>query len=108
MHNTFKRDVLIFKTIALVQLAYVFLQSVKWLAKPDFSLFVAILMAAMGYVTSALATVALGVDRTYFGIELGLCKFEYTSAWPYGAVFGGYLPGIPHPMIVGQVSPFFD
>eukprot|EP00467_Chlorarachnion_reptans_P026168 CAMPEP_0114493386 /NCGR_PEP_ID=MMETSP0109-20121206/4080_1 /TAXON_ID=29199 /ORGANISM="Chlorarachnion reptans, Strain CCCM449" /LENGTH=100 /DNA_ID=CAMNT_0001670331 /DNA_START=297 /DNA_END=596 /DNA_ORIENTATION=+ len=60
-------------------------------------------MAAIGYTTSAMATAALGMERTYFGIELGLCKFEYTSAWPYGPGLGGLLPGIPHPMIVGQV-----
>merc|ERR1711865_627352 len=42
-----------------------------------------------------LATKALGVDRTYFGVELGFCKPKWITAIPYNA--------IPHPMIVSQI-----
>jgi hypothetical protein len=41
-----------------------------------------------------LATRALGLDRTYFGVELGLVKPKWITTFPYGY--------IPHPMIVSQ------
>lgn len=42
-----------------------------------------------------MATNALGIDRTYFGAELGLLPPKWITQFPYGY--------IPHPMIVSQV-----
>ena len=42
-----------------------------------------------------MATNAIGIDRTYFGSELGLVKPKWIEAFPYNT--------IPHPMIVGQI-----
>lgn len=98
-HAAFKRDVLLYKTVSLGQLFYLYLSATQWMRDPDW---VGIAMVVAGYFTSIMATKALGVDRTYFGIELGLCKFEYTAQWPYGPALGGLLPGIPHPMITAQ------
>ena len=50
-------------------------------------------MCATGFGLASLAASALGVDRTYFGWELGVCDGEYVQRFPYGV--------IPHPMIVG-------
>merc|ERR1711937_981537 len=50
-----------------------------------------------GYFVSLCATAALGVDGTYFGIELGVVKADYkfVTKFPYNV--------LPHPMILGQV-----
>jgi protein-S-isoprenylcysteine O-methyltransferase Ste14 len=54
-------------------------------------------MIATGFGLSFSALLAIGVDATYFGIELG--KLEYKDAWvvsfPYSLM--------KHPMIVGNV-----
>jgi len=101
-YGSFKRDVLLFKTIALTQLGLVYLFPefmATYVYKCDFMPFtfdaVSVLMIASGYVISILATHALGLDRTYFGSELGFCSYERTNQFPYGF--------IPHPMIVSQV-----
>lgn len=54
-------------------------------------------VAAFGYYVSVAATAALGVQGTYFGIELGFVKADYgfVHKWPYSM--------FPHPMILGQV-----
>jgi hypothetical protein len=41
-------------------------------------------MIAIGYGVSMKATVALGVDRTYFGAELGKCEPKWINEFPYG------------------------
>ena len=101
-YGSFKRDVLMFKTLALTQLFLVYLFP-EFMATTvfgcDFVPFsfdvVSILMIASGYLISVLATHALGIDRTYFGSELGFCSYERTNQFPYGF--------IPHPMIVSQI-----
>ena len=49
----------------------------------------------VGYGLSTAATVALGIDQTYFGVELGVMKPNFVSQFPYGYV--------PHPMIIGSI-----
>jgi hypothetical protein len=55
-------------------------------------------LAAYGYYVSAMATKALGIEGTYFGIELGFveAQYEFVKEWPYNMY--------PHPMILGQVA----
>lgn len=89
-YQAFKRDVLLFKTVAVAQLLYLFSQHVD-IKNPDF---VSLGMIAFGYTISVLATFALGMDRTYFGVELGFYEPKWITKFPYGV--------IPHPMIVGQ------
>ena len=90
--GSFKRDVLLFKTIALVQLfyCYFFPQKSSFAWDP-----VSVAMMLSGYGVSLLATQALGVDRTYFAAELGLVEPKWINQFPYGY--------IPHPMIVSQI-----
>ena len=49
-----------------------------------------------GYSLSFSAAYALGVDQTYFGVELGECAPNFVDGFPYNL-------GIPHPMIVGSI-----
>jgi len=107
--GSFKRDVLLFKTIALIQVFYQYFEplilqkeGVKFNLLPQFSGIVAgdynlvsILMIVSGYFVSAMATKALGIDRTYFGAELGLVEEKWVTEFPYNC--------IPHPMILSQV-----
>jgi hypothetical protein len=89
--EAFKRDVLLFKSLALAQLGYFYFQHLDWHALDVVSLG----MIVAGYTLSVLATNALGLDRTYFGVELGICEPKWITAFPYGV--------IPHPMIVSQI-----
>jgi hypothetical protein len=71
--GSFKRDVLLFKTLALVQLFYHYLYpSVEQFVLDPIS----ILMIIAGYTVSLMATNAIGIDRTYFGAELGMVMFD--------------------------------
>jgi hypothetical protein len=71
--GSFKRDVLLFKTLALVQLFYHYLcPSVEQFVLDPIS----ILMIIAGYTVSLMATNAIGIDRTYFGAELGMVMFD--------------------------------
>jgi len=90
--GSFKRDVLLFKTIALAQLFYhyFFPQTVPFVFDA-----VSVGMIVCGYAISVAATSAIGVDRTYFAAELGLVEPKWINQFPYGY--------IPHPMIVSQV-----
>jgi hypothetical protein len=92
--GSFKRDVLLFKSMALAQLFYMYV--VLPIQNGTFSLdFVSLAMIATGYAVSMMATKALGIDRTYFGVELGLMEPKWVTEFPYGV--------IPHPMITSQV-----
>jgi len=98
--GAFKRDVLLFKSIALMQL-FALYASPLWKEttcepvpcfRPD-----SLVLIIAGYFVSLCATAALGVDGTYFGIELGVVKADYkfVTKFPYNV--------LPHPMILGQV-----
>ncbi len=81
--GSFQRDVLLFKSIALIQIFYVYFF-------PDNSTFVfdpiSVAMIVVGYAISIKATQALGVERTYFGAELGICQPKWITEFPYGCV----------------------
>jgi len=82
--GSFKRDVLLFKSLALLQMFYHYL----FPSVLPFSLdFLSIAMIVTGYVVSVMATNALGVDRTYFAAELGLVEPKWITQFPYGLVY---------------------
>ena len=78
--GAFKRDVLLFKSIAahaiicIIRVAAVEGDDVRTgaLLPPD-----SLVLIIAGYFVSLCATAALGVDGTYFGIELGVVKADY-------------------------------
>mmetsp|Transcript_454 Transcript_454/g.490 ORF Transcript_454/g.490 Transcript_454/m.490 type:complete len:584 (+) Transcript_454:174-1925(+) len=84
----FKRNAFVFKTLSMVQLAY------QYLSNFELDL-VSLAIMAVGYGISAAAVRALGVDRTYFGVELGLYDPKWIGSFPYNVM--------PHPMIVGSM-----
>ena len=95
------RDAKLFKTLALVQLAYRILPVIELdTIKSNFLINDATctLVSVLGFSITLLATARLGFVRTYFGSELGYVKPEWISGFPYGT--------IPHPMIVGQLVAF--
>lgn len=86
-----KRDALLYKTLALMQAGLQFVFCFDYSA-PDF---VSIGLCAFGFGLAFLATLALGVDRTYFGWELGEINGDCVRRFPYGF--------FPHPMILGGI-----
>ncbi|GAB5361830.1 hypothetical protein AAMO2058_000746300 [Amorphochlora amoebiformis] len=82
----FKRDVIFYKSIALTHILYYYLKNFEFDV-------ISLALLGVGYFIAIAATKALGIDKTYFGSELGHCKPEYVSSFPYNC--------IPHPMIVG-------
>lgn len=79
--GSFKRDVLLLKTVALLQLFYHYFFPAHAQFEWDV---VSLAMIAAGYVVSVLATNAIGVDRTYFAAELGLVEPKWIEKFPYG------------------------
>ncbi|EJK50634.1 hypothetical protein THAOC_30326 [Thalassiosira oceanica] len=86
--GVFKRNVVYFKAIALTHLC------VNYIANFTYDP-VSIAMILMGYGLSTSAVMALGIDQTYFGVELGVMEPNFVSGFPYNVV--------PHPMIVGSM-----
>lgn len=82
--GSFKRDVLLFKSIALIQIFFYYLFPDNAKFEVDVT---SLAMIITGYGVSLAATEALGLDRTYFGVELGKCKSKWISKFPYGLVF---------------------
>jgi len=89
-HGFLMRDCKFYKTIALMHLSKRILPLVE--LPRDF---VGIAMAIAGFSITILATMQLGMVRTYFGSELGFVKPSWITGFPYNT--------IPHPMIVGQL-----
>jgi hypothetical protein len=90
----FKRDVMLFKNVALVQTVVLLIISIRdsspapFVTNAIYSIdAVTIAMVIGGYWISILATIALGIDRTYFGWELGICESKWITDFPYGYVF---------------------
>jgi hypothetical protein len=86
-YGLFKRDVLFFKGVMLLQMLRLVMGpfadgSKDLLADMNF---VGLAMIVGGYLVSMAATAALGVDGTYFGIELGFVKADYmfVNSFPY-------------------------
>ena len=88
----FKRDALLYKSLALAQAGALYAARVE-LARPDWA---SLGVMGAGFALASLATEALGWDRTYFGWELGAIEGEFVTKFPYGT--------IPHPMIVGGIT----
>ena len=84
----FKRNVMFWKTLALTHLGTTYLKNF------EFDL-ISLAMIICGYGLSTAATVALGIDQTYFGVELGEVEPNYVHGFPYDVV--------PHPMIIGSM-----
>ena len=84
----FKRNVMFWKSLALTHLGLTYLKHF------EFDI-VSIAMIVCGYGLSTAATVALGIDQTYFGVELGKVKPNFVHGFPYNVV--------PHPMIIGSM-----
>jgi hypothetical protein len=81
-----------YKAIAVFHLAYNYVKYFEFNA-------LSLVMIAIGVTLSSTAAMALGLDKTYFGYELGFVKDDGTfkvDAFPYNL-------GIPHPMIVGNL-----
>eukprot|EP00287_Rhodomonas_sp_CCMP768_P006572 CAMPEP_0196737946 /NCGR_PEP_ID=MMETSP1091-20130531/15505_1 /TAXON_ID=302021 /ORGANISM="Rhodomonas sp., Strain CCMP768" /LENGTH=672 /DNA_ID=CAMNT_0042081869 /DNA_START=35 /DNA_END=2053 /DNA_ORIENTATION=+ len=101
-YNVFKRDVFLFKILAVSQLVlHYFYAATSGFTQPVSVLGeqvgpVDLAMVLGGYGLSIYTTYQLGVDGTYFGIELGFVKAQknYVQKFPYGV--------IPHPMILSQ------
>jgi hypothetical protein len=89
-HGTFVRNAVFFKCVAVGQLAILYIRNYTF--DP-----VSIALLIFGYGLSASAAAAIGLDRTYFGAEMGIYKPKWISAFPYSL-------GIPHPMIVGSIT----
>lgn len=97
--GSFKRDVLLFKSLALAQLFYFYTVLPIYEKTFNFDL-LSISIIVSGYAVSILATNALGIDRTYFGVELGIVKVDPNERWIAKFPYVWY---IPHPMIVSQI-----
>jgi hypothetical protein len=81
-YGAFKRDVLLFKCISIGQVIGHYLfphQPLTFQVDP-----ISIAMIVIGYAVSVKATAALGVERTYFGAELGKCEEKWITEFPYG------------------------
>ena len=81
-YGSFKRDVFLFKCLSIGQIIghYLFpYEPFSFKFDP-----ISLGMIAIGYGISMKATVALGVDRTYFGAELGKCEPKWINEFPYG------------------------
>jgi len=92
-HGYLMRDAKLYKTISMLHLAYRLIPLLKF---PQDS--TTVLLACAGFGTTMMATVRLGMVRTYFGSELGFVKPCWIEGFPYGY--------IAHPMILGQVFAF--
>lgn len=79
--GSFKRDVLLFKSVALAQLFYHYFFPTTRAFELDY---VSLAMIVSGYAVSVMATNAIGIDRTYFAAELGLVKPKWITQFPYG------------------------
>lgn len=79
--GSFKRDVLLFKTLAISQLLLFYFLPKTVAFQWDF---ISLAMMVSGAIVSVMATHALGIDRTYFAAELGLLEPKWVDQFPYG------------------------
>ncbi len=83
----FIRNAIFFKTLATAQLAGWYLYFFQW----DL---VSLALIGLGFGLATWSFRVLGLERTYFGVELGRCPPKMINQFPYGV--------IPHPMILGS------
>eukprot|EP00611_Tribonema_gayanum_P015468 TRINITY_DN27317_c0_g1_i1.p1 TRINITY_DN27317_c0_g1~~TRINITY_DN27317_c0_g1_i1.p1 ORF type:complete len:621 (+),score=222.98 TRINITY_DN27317_c0_g1_i1:239-2101(+) len=87
----FKNRVMTFKALALVQMAYIYIANFNY--DP-----VSLAAIAAGFALSTAAAAALGIDRTYFGVELQVVPPQkLVTSFPYN------IPLLRHPMIAGNL-----
>lgn len=86
--GTFKRRAMFWKALAAAQLVYIYLSAGRF--DP-----LSLTLVAVGLALSAAAARVLGIERTYFAAELGLCAPVALRRFPYNV--------IRHPMIVGNI-----
>jgi hypothetical protein len=95
----FKRDVMFFKTLSMLQLAFIsalpLLQPEKYDQPSRPELGAGALLILLGELVASFAFAAIGTDRTYFGAELGVVKPLKSNSFPFNT--------LPHPMIVGAI-----
>jgi hypothetical protein len=91
--NNFKRDAMIFKTLAVINIIFI----LRNYFNGELSSLSSILII-LGIALTLYSSYKLGVDHTYFGYELGKVKSKLVKGFPYNS--------IPHPMIVGQLIAF--
>lgn len=88
--DAFKQDALLLKALSVAALAVVYAQ------QPLEPLSLAVI--AVGVALNARAAAVLGIDRTYYGVEIAGLPPLRARAFPYSL--------LPHPMIVGNVLAF--
>lgn len=79
--GAFKRDALLFKSISLAQLFFHYFFPANHAFEFDA---VSLGLMAFGFLISTMAAGALGMDATYFGVELGVCEPKLVTKFPYG------------------------
>ena len=88
--EAFKQTVMFYKAVAFGHIIYHYAKHL-----PTSVDYISLLMILTGFSLSTSAMMAIGVDRTYFGIELGFCKPIYVNTFPYNM--------FKHPMILGNL-----
>ena len=93
--GTFRRDAVLFKSLAMFQLFAVFAMGLFSGQMALTALAATTALVAVGFGLATYATAVLGLDRTYFSWELGFDSPKRIAKFPFGV--------IPHPMIVGAM-----
>ena len=89
MFEGFKKTVIFYKSVAFYHLISNYLYhmiEIDWIS---------LIMIALGFGLSGSAALAIGIDQTYFGAELGRIKPNRVSSFPYNLTH--------HPMIIGNI-----
>lgn len=99
-YSNFKRDVLLYKCISMIQLYYLYFISFQDINDIYINIG-GISLILFGNILSLYTSFLLGIDGCYFGIELGHLNKnkKYINTFPYGY--------IPHPMILSQCIAFY-
>lgn len=79
-YEGFKHTVMFYKAVAFFQMILIYYKATVTVGSPDW---LSLGLIALGFGLSGSAAAAIGIDRTYFGIELGKCKPEYVTTFPY-------------------------
>ncbi|MEO1527771.1 MAG: hypothetical protein AAFX06_20265 [Planctomycetota bacterium] len=93
--GTFRRDAVLFKSLAMIQLFAVFATGLFSGSMTTTAMATVLAVVAAGFGLATYATAVLGLDRTYFSWELGFDPPKRVAKFPFGV--------IPHPMIVGAM-----
>lgn len=86
-HNAFKRDAVLLKALSITLLVGVLFQTV-----PNHA---SLVVAAAGFGLNLWAATVLGMDRTYYGVEIRGMPVELSGALPFSIV--------RHPMLTGNM-----